>query len=82
MHVLQEPAADFQYQAGETGKAGRMTFAETLQQTFDSVAFDHPDYPEQPGSVRCCGALVLMRNGVIVCPRCGKNVAKPIAAKL
>ena len=48
-----------------------------MMRTFESVRFDNPDYPDQPGSVLCCGGLVVQRNGVIVCPRCARSVQKP-----
>jgi len=53
-----------------------MSLIEALRATFDTVPFDCADYPEQPGNVRCCGALVKMRNGRIECHKCGKAIVK------
>lgn len=42
-----------------------------------AVFFDNPDYPEQPGTVRCCGALlVVQRNGILCCDVCGVKHAR------
>lgn len=53
--------------------------AMTLRQAlyvFDQVLFDLPDYPDQPGTVRCCGVAVVMRNGQKVeCLKCGRAVS-------
>lgn len=45
---------------------------------FDSLAYDQIDYPQQPGTVRCCGLPVVMdsSSGVkrISCLKCGRRV--------
>ncbi len=42
---------------------------------FSDVRFDNPSYPHQPGTVNCCGQLVVQRNGVMCCDVCGAKVA-------
>jgi hypothetical protein len=53
-----------------------MTFPEVLW-FFDSVEFDQPYYPDQPGMVKCCGLPVVMRGGGarVECSRCGRAVS-------
>jgi hypothetical protein len=36
-----------------------------------TVFFDNPDYPDQPGTMRCCGRTVVQRNGALCCDICG-----------
>jgi hypothetical protein len=36
-----------------------------------TVYWDNPDYPDQPGTMRCCGKLVVQRGGVLCCDTCG-----------
>lgn len=40
-----------------------MTLTEALHE-FTEALFDMPDYPDQPGTVRCCGVPVVMQNGI------------------
>lgn len=53
-----------------------MSLPEILR-VFDSVEYDMPEYPDQPGMVKCCGLPVVMRGGrIIECSRCGRRVRK------
>lgn len=53
-----------------------MTLLEALHE-FDTAPEALPDYPEQPGTTRCCGIPVVMRNGIeITCTVCGRTVQK------
>jgi hypothetical protein len=46
-----------------------------ILRVFDSVAYDQPEYPDQPGTVLCCGLPVVMRGGSRVeCGRCKRTV--------
>ena len=48
-----------------------------ILQVFDSVAFDCPDYPDQPGMVKCCGLPVVMRGGnVVLCLTCHRTISE------
>lgn len=53
-----------------------MTLPEVLW-FFDSVEFDQPYYPDQPGTVKCCGLPVVMRGGGarVECSRCHRAVS-------
>lgn len=45
-----------------------------ILEAFPDVLFDHPNYPEQPGTVICCGRLVVQRYGVMMCDTCGAKL--------
>jgi hypothetical protein len=55
---------------------GRVQLGRILR-VFDSVAYDQPEYPDQPGTVLCCGLPVVMRGGSRVeCGRCKRTVGR------
>jgi hypothetical protein len=53
-----------------------MTLGKILR-AFDSVEYDQPNYPDQPGTVKCCGlGVVMCGGGRIECSRCNRAVSR------